>query len=363
MSVTTAAKTSIGQETTNQTMNDCDNTTDCTKNTSLSHSIRMAIGTVGITSCCLSIIGCIFAVAVIVIYKKYVFSVQRLILYFTISVFINVLGQILDRATFLYEVDDNMSTTICKVAALTSQYTALAIVGSVCCIMFELLIGVFKYTESGMRLNIIYVIVIFVLPITVSWIPFVNNSYGRTEWTCDIVIVNECCKMNTAGLIMTLLLWWIPLYATLFYLVIGYAIITIKLLYDRRCYTAMIELNRNQVYQNTYNDITYLKYYPILIMLINILPIVSSTYDIVYPNNPCRGLWIPAAFVKGIQGGFIATIAVLDSKTRKRLTFKELKTAFAYNILMKQVAEEYPVINSSISDSLHPNNSHYGTNQ
>ena len=344
-------------------MNNCD-TASCTGN--ISEGIRIAVGAVGITSCSLSLIGCLFAAAIIIIYKKYVFSVQRILLYLTISVFINVLGQLLDRVIFLYEGGElKNQTSACEFAGFVSQYSSWAILGSVCCSMFELLIGVFKYTESGKRLNLVYITLIFALPIGVNWIPFTVHGYGFKEWTCEIII-KKCCENYQQGIIMESVLWWIPLYATLFYMTVGYIAITIKLIYDKKCYTAMIELNRNRVYQNTYNDIMYLKYYPIIYMLINVLPLISDIYDVIHHEAPCQELWIPAAFIKGIQGGFITIAATLDPKTRKRLSFKELKMAFFYNVLTKQIAEEYPVINSSISDSLHPNNNknkdNYGTN-
>ena len=329
---------------------------NCTNNcSSVPENVRFKVGIVGIVSCSFSLLGCLFVVAIVVIYKKYVFSIQRLILYMTVSVFGNALGQLAQRIYLLHSdfSNDDESTT-CQIAGFVSQYTVWGILLSLCCMMFELLLGVFRYIESGMRLHLVYAAIIFVLPLTVNWIPFVAKAYGPMLWTCEI-ITHKCCEKYTEGIILGSVLWWVPLYATLVYMIIGYIVITAKLVYDKKRYTAMLELNRNQVYRNTYDDIMYLKYYPIIYMLINVLPIVSNIYDIFNQENPGHQLWVAVAFIKGIQGGIITVLAVLDPKTRKRLSFKNLKMAFLYNVMMKEAAEDYPIINSKISDSLHPN--------
>ena len=332
----------------NRKMNEC--------NRSDIDDVKLSVGIVGGISCFLSQLACLFVLFIIVVYKKCSFSTQRLILYVTFVVFINVSGQFVQRMLFIiyHHIEDgSLAQITCQAMGFVSQYSAWGILMSISCFVVELIFGVFQYTESGFKMHIVYIGVIFVLPFFPNCIPFAISAYGATQWTCEIVTYNKSCEKFTAGIVMETLLWWVPLYATLIFAVFGYATITLKLLYDRKRYTAMIELDRNEMYKNTYDDILYLKYIPVLYMLINMLPIVSSIYDVFNPDNPSHHLWLVVAFIKGIQGGVIIILLVLDPKTRKRLTYKQLKAAFLYNVLRKEPAEEYPIITSSISDSLH----------
>ena len=341
----------------NHKMNECN--MSCYE-TDVEDNVKLRVGIVGGISCFLSQLACVFVLFVIVVYKKYSFSSQRLILYVTFVVFMNVSGQLVQRMLFIYHrfdgnCDDSFAQIICQAMAFISQYSAWGILMSLSCFAVELIFGVFQYTESGFKMHIVYVGVIFVLPLFPNCIPFtVPNAYGATQWTCQI-ITHKSCETFTVGIVMETLLWWVPLYTTLTFAAFGYATITVKLLYDRKRYTAMIELDRNEMYKNTYDDIMYLKYLPILYMLINVLPVVSSIYDVAHPDNPCHHLWTVVAFIKGIQGGVMIILLVLDPKTRKRLTYKQLKAAFLYNVLRKEPAEDYPIITSSISDSLYQN--------
>ena len=318
----------------------------CTPVYNLTDKVRLQIGIAGLVSCCLSLLGCIFVIAIIVIYKKYVFSTQRLMLYLGISVMVNVTGQMIQAILIINNRTDGIA---CEVVAFMCQSAASSILISVTCISFELLIGIVFYKESGRRLNQFYFFAVFILPALTNWIPLVFKTYGFSGHSCEIV-TSQCTK----GAVLQIILWWIPLYLTIMGVIIIYIIITCKLSFDKKKYTAMLELNRNEVYKKTYDDVMYLKYYPIIYLVGNLIPVISDSIDIWHPEKPVYWLWIAATVIRGLQAGFLTLIVTLDPKTRKRLTPKQLRTAFMYNVLMREVVEDYPVITGNISDSLHP---------
>ena len=326
---------------------------NCNQADFISEKVKFQVGIAGLIPCCLSLLGCLFVIVILIIYKKYVFSTQRLILYLSISIFTYTFNYLIQISLI---INDETEGIACKVVAFIALYSSLSIIMSFVFYGVELLIGIMIYKESGRRLNQLYFLAVFILPAFVCWIPFMYQAYGYNEFECWIVD----CQNNTtliSGEILRAILWWVPLYLSILFMVIVYIAIMCKLYFDKKKYTPMLELNRNEVYKNTFDDVMYLRYYPILYMIINIIPIFSHVYTSLHPNKHIPSLWIATAIINGIQGGFLTLVVTLDPKTRKRLTFKQLKAAFMYNILMRDIVEDYPIINSDVSDSLHPSNS------
>ena len=57
-----------------------------------------------------------------------------------------------------------------------------------------------------------------------------------------------------SGEILRAILWWVPLYLSILFMVIVYIAIMCKLYFDKKKYTPMLELNRNEVYKKTFDD-------------------------------------------------------------------------------------------------------------
>ena len=315
--------------------------------------LRFQVGIAWAVPSSLSLLCCLFVIAILVIHKKYVFSTQRLMLYLSISVFLYTSGNLVQAVLVIRNETEGIA---CKVIAFTGHYASMSTLISISSLGLELLIGIMINKESGRRLNQLYFLAVFILPAFVCWIPFMYQAYGYNEFNCWIVD-HENNMTLISGEILRVVLWWVPLYLSILFMVIVYIAIMCKLYFDKKKYTPMLELNRNEVYKNTFDDVMYLRYYPILYMIINIIPIFSHVYTSLHPNKHITLLWIATAIIDGIQGGFLTLVVTLDPKTRKRLTFKQIKAAFMYNILMRDIVEDYPIINSDVSDSLHPSNS------
>ena len=315
-------------------------------NSNFSHDDWRIIGISGAVCSGLSILGCLFIIAIMIIYKKYVFTTQRVILYLTISVLLNTIGQLLQRIGY-----DLIYTkgTYCKILAFTSQYTAWCILLSLCCVLIELLLRIVFFRESGW-IEWLYIPVIFILPATVNWIPFQLNAYGAVYCFCSITTIKNCNRDKT-GIILETFLWWIPLYTTIIFGFITYGLILYRLSKERKEYTALVELDRDIVYTKTLQDVGYFKWYPLMYFILDIIPMASDIND--FTNKPLIPLWVGTSIIKGLQGGFIALAVAMDPKTRKRMTCKSLRAALLYNVFMRRTTEEYPIINGEVSDSLY----------
>ena len=296
----------------------------------------------------ISVLCCIFVIALMIIYKKYVFTIQRVILYLTVSTILNSITHIFESAT-LY------SEGYCMVIAFFNLYSAYCVLFSIDCFLVDMIYRVKYFRETG-AIEWLYIPAIFVTPLLVAWIPFLTGSYGRVNGICVIVTINSTtCEQDIKGLIMYLVFWWIPLYLTFIVGGLAYVYILWKLWRSKKRYTAVLELDRELMYQKIVSDINYLKWYPLIYGILNIIPVINSTVYHIKPATLKLPLYLFSIVVRGLQGGFIAIAATLDPKTRKRMKWRHIKAAFIENVLCRDSIEEYPIITSSYTDSLNPN--------
>ena len=319
---------------------------NCSKfSTELNHTLALRI-TNGTTSS-ISLLCCIFVIALMIIYKKYVFTIQRLILYLTVSTILNSITHILESAL--------SSEGYCTVIAFFNLYSAYCVLFSIDCFLVEMIYRVKYFRETG-AIEWLYIPAIFLTPLLVVWIPLLTGSFGRVNGICKIVTINsDTCELEIKGLIMHLVFWWIPLYLTFIVSALAYVYILWKLWRSKKRYTAVLELDRELMYQKTVSDINYLKWYPLIYGILNIIPVISSTVYHIKPATLKLPLYFFSIVVRGLQGGFIAIAATLDPKTRKRMKWRHIKAAFIENVLCRDSIEEYPIITSNYTDSLNPN--------
>uniref|UniRef100_A0A1X7UPV4 G-protein coupled receptors family 2 profile 2 domain-containing protein n=1 Tax=Amphimedon queenslandica TaxID=400682 RepID=A0A1X7UPV4_AMPQE len=316
---------------------------------------QQVIGLTGAITSSISLISCLLVILMMIVYKKYTFTTQRLILYLTISVMFDSIAHILQGGSF--GIISNHSK-YCMAIAFLRQYFAWSIILSIDCILMEMALRIICRRESG-KGEWLYIPFIFVFPLFFAWIPLLKHDYGDIQGTCNFLTINPgTCTRNRTGLILDVVLWWVPLYLTFFVGAIVYLIIICQLNISKRRYTAMLELDKEVIYKRTMNDIGYFKWYPLLYFIINLIPIAAATTSYIRPNDDLLALNIPSTIIVGLQGGFIALAAALDPSTRKRLGWRSFCSAFKENVLCRDTAEEYPILEGNFTDSLNLSETH-----
>lgn len=309
----------------------------------------MYIGIAGAISGSVSIISCLLVLSLMVIYKKYVFSFQRLIIYLTISILLDDIDRTLQGAFY-----EQLSTNwrLCKALAFLSQYWSLCILLAVACVLVEMFLQVIARWDTN-RLQLLYPATIFLLPAIVAWIPFVTGSYGFTGCFCSIRYTDlATCAKDTRGMVMKIILWWVPFNLTAVFGGLAYICILCSISRQRKQYSALIEVDRNIQYEQFVRDVGYFKWFPLILLIINIVPLVADLHNFFSNSQPLGELWAVSAVVKGLQGGVIAVAITLDPNTRKVLNCRSLTGAWYNNVLRKKSVEEYPIIAGRITDSL-----------
>lgn len=307
------------------------------------------IGLTGAGTAFISFIGCLIVLAIMIVYKKYIVTTQRLILYLTVCVLLDSIIHMIQGASYSILATTN---GYCMGIAFTRQYLAWTIILSIVSILIELTLRVTCKRSSG-PVECLYIPFIYVIPLTISWIPFVKHSYGDIDGSCTFLTINPgSCTRDEIGLILDIVLWWIPLYITFIIGGLTYLIILCRLNSAKREYTPLLEMDREVIYQRTMNDIGYFKWYPLLYMIINIIPVITATISYVKPHEDELALNVTSTIIIGLQGGFIALAVALDPSTRKRLGWRSFCAAFKENILCRVTYEEYPITEGNLTDSL-----------
>ena len=301
-------------------------------------------------SAMVSALCCIFVIILIFLLKKHHFFIQRLIIYSCLATLIRSVSLIL----LLHRLGNNNSRVVenlCIVSAFLNQWSLWTITLNFLLITFVLLItGVFH--KNVAHLEGLYVVLIFIFPLTFNWIPFINNTYGRNEAVCWIRDVNyDNCTEHNFGSILQTVLWTIPAYLLLALFITTYVLVTVFVARQKYCnrWKAKITTDpETRILKKRLNEEVWpLLLLPTGLLLLNIFPIANQVYNTINPNDPSLALWMLQAVFSPLIGGYIALIYLLDRDTIKRLKYSNLKAA----ITQRDVVREYPIQVGRISDS------------
>jgi hypothetical protein len=121
-------------------------------------------------SAALSLVGCLFMIFIICLFKKYQFFVQRLILWLSTAALVDTIG-------YLMIPEVIKPNGYCTFMAFWQEYMDWSVLLWVCCITFNLYWTVLKLKKTN-RLEWVYHLICWGLSLAIACIPFLNDSYG-----------------------------------------------------------------------------------------------------------------------------------------------------------------------------------------
>ena len=300
------------------------------------------IAIVAASSGSFSLLASLAVILVIVIFKKYNFFIQRLILYLCIAAALNSVSIVLRFSQITQHSEDENLHRLCIATAFIDQTTLWSLNIAFCCMTFNMLITV-VFNRSTNRLELGYIFLIFVLPITYNWIPFLHESYGEAGAWCWITSVNHHdpnCTVLKFGMYLQYALWYVPHYILLGILLVGYIVVVIVVIRKTQKWKGLYstEIETEIQKEHLKEMVMPLIFYPIGFFILNLFPLINRIYN----NSDISNLvlWYLHAVFSPLQGGLIALVYVLDKGTMKRLTLKELR---AYLFHRSTPVRDYPV--------------------
>lgn len=316
--------------------------------------LNVAFGFISLLASCL-------VIALVILFKKWQFFTQRLVLYLAISVGLESIAVIIAKIDYNGETSE-FYLRFCQFSGFVQQnvfWMALNAVASITVYIFASAM----FSKRTDHLEALYLFFIFVFPFLLNWIPFIDSAYGDSGAWCWIRSQDSSCSTFLFGQILQFVLWYIPFYIILTVLLFLYVIILVKIhCFDRRKWTGM-EYNRTDKQHHIKvmsREVRSLLRYPLIYFLFNLFSLALRIFGAFDDAQALLPLYILTAIAFPIHSSFIALAFTLDSDTRKRLKWKQIKAA-AKELCQRNdegVISEYPA--EHVSDT--ERSIAYGTN-
>jgi hypothetical protein len=300
-----------------------------------------------------SALCCVFVICLIFLLKKHHFFIQRMILYHCLASLVDSFGYILGLQHLGYRTQSiaQAQDTLCTISGFITLLASWILIVDYSVITFTLLMTA-VFHKNVMRLEPLYVVMIFVLPLTFTWIPFVGNSYGEIEGRCWIRNFNyDDCTEHPLGEVFIIVLWNVPLFSILIVLIPVY-LFTIAYATRERCrktknnsYYDDPEMERLR--KNLIKDVWRILFFPFGLIFLNLFVIVTTVYNSTGSAAPRSVELLHGAF-SPLQGGYIALVYILDGDTLRRLTYSNIRAAMTRR--NTDTVHEYP-FEAGLTDS------------
>ena len=312
-------------------------------------------------SAIVSALCCIFVTGLVFLLKKHYFFIQRLVLYHCLAALLRSFSTILRLHRLGYNSEGEALDVVCTISGFTGQLTLWILIMDYSVITFTLLMTV-VFHKNVARLEGLFVVLIFIFPLTFNWIPFINNTYGRAGLWCWIRTVNyDDCSKHRFGVILRDVLWNVPFLIVLLVMIPMFLITIIYVARQRCCKrgkdTHNPEMERMRKHLN--EQVFPLLFFPFGVIFLNLFPTINVIYGYINANNPSYAIWMLHAICSPLQGGYIALVYVLDRDTLRQLTYSKIKAT----LVGRDTVCRYPMEAGGISDSAfigdHPSATHY----
>lgn len=313
------------------------------------------IGWVSFGSGTVSELCCFFILFIIILFKKYRSTPQRVILYLTITVLLY------SGVFILHGVKNNLdpdydSDPLCMIVGFLDQVVSWMELIAICCLTFDLFVRVLFLWDNTKKLELVYFILIFIFPFTFNWIPFIKNTYGFGGSYCWIRQYKyNNCTLDEFGLILRFTLFWVPFYILILAMTIAYATAVIKTHRRVKEFSGKHNPGELIIKQRMLSEVHHYKYYPVIIGIIFSVALISRIAEAVNHQNSFFPLRLIHVIVFCLQGPVITIAFLLDRDTRQQLCrYQSIRSALYALFCPCKIAkvQEYQAIISVPTDSL-----------
>lgn len=279
----------------------------------------------------LSLIGCVFMVGTIWLFRKYQVRSQRLILYLTIAAFFDTIGYMMGKLT----VDGPR----CDFEAWWMTYFDWTVLAWTSCITFDLYM---LLTRRKIIAHWKYHIICWIVPLIISVLPFIGDNYGPAGAWCWIKHSSPAWRFC---------IWYIPLFLT----IIAMLVLWSRTIYLHKRNTPLPggqDVNSEMMRTLIEEDMKTLRWYPLVYLLLSFFPLILRIHNaFTAEGQDVYFLWIMTAITAPLQGACNAVVFGLDPDTRSKLSWFQVKMAFTSRFSSKQVIQEYPVDGDGTQDA------------
>ncbi|XP_071511766.1 cyclic AMP receptor-like protein A [Diadema antillarum] len=275
----------------------------------------------------LSLVGCIFMITLIWLFKKYELFVQRLILYLTVAAFFGSISKFMESP--------REDSAVCNFEAWWTSFWDWVTLLWVSCITFNLYLIIIWMMNTEKK-EIIYHIVTWGISLLMACLPLIGDRYGPAgAW----------CWIKDEYPVWRFFMWYGPLVLLIVLMFVTYTYITYKLRHRIRSWQGTYEPEIERSRQLIREEIKPLRAYPFIYLVLSIFPLINRIQNAVSPNNPIFALYLLHAMSDPLVGFVNAIVYGMDPETRSRLSWTQIKGALNKRSAHQPI-REYPLVSA-----------------
>ena len=261
-----------------------------------------------------SIVGCIFTIFIIWLFKKYTEFSQRMIIHLSIATLL--------QAIFYVLVDIVLEATVmCKMQGALLQFIAWVILLWILSIIFNLLWNVIwmkNLEKYERRISLLC----WGLPIVIAGVPFADNAYAPAGAWCWY-------KNSFAWMFGS---WYVWSQSSFVFIFVSIVVITYKLRKVSKDLVGTIDDDFTRRKQSIKEAVRTLRLYPIAYFLVILFPTIHRIQNVVEGSpEHHRGKFILVllhSLTDPLDGAIITLVFVMDKRTRQVLNLKFMREAW-----------------------------------
>lgn len=278
----------------------------------------------------LSCVFILFMIGVIIILRKYKFFMQRLILYLALAALSIVLAACFDFTAADSSYNSTAGNIYCTINGFAQQMALWWFTMSALVISIVVFIQVVLKRDVA-RFEVLFVLLIFLLPLLINWIPFVSKGYGPFQYYCWIktrsYFQDSSQKKETRGDVYVLVFYYVPnfvLTAVMFALIMATAAVVRK---RKKMWYIREQSSIKRIQEQLQTEVRKLLYFPLVISMAKLVNCVTIIISLKYPgySDVTIAFEILSIVTFALQGVLIMLIFVLDPDTRNELKWHRLK--------------------------------------
>lgn len=258
----------------------------------------------------LSLIGCVFIIFIIWLFRHYKSQVQRLTLYLSISAGLQSISYVVGD---LYPDKD-----VCRFQSFITQYFDWSTLLWVCIMSLNMVLVI--HNRSSTTHEKWFHLCCWGVPLIWASLPFIGNKYGMAGLWCWIVRDATAMRFGT---------WYVPVFILLVVLVVVYVYIIATVLRSTGAWSGFNKADEERDKNMLAKEVKPLAAFPLIYIAFSIPNLIYRIDDAVHPDKlPSYPLLILNVIFMPSIGSVNSIAFALYSEIQKLLTWRQIKFAF-----------------------------------
>ena len=257
----------------------------------------------------LSLLGCLFVIAIVCLFRLYKFFVLRLVLFLSIS------AAFMSISYLITDIHSNRLS--CQFQAFIMQYFSWSTILWVIMITISVVLSIKQ--KLLLRYEKYFHLISWLLPFFWSALPFIGNSYGRAGIWCWIK--NEATELRFGT-------WLVPKFIVILFLVISYSYILFKVLRQKENWGGAFNPEALQNSELLIKEVKQLAAYPLIYLFLSVPAFVYRILDATPSHDNSLYLPLILSVLTSPSNGAINTVVfAFYGEIQKKLTLSQFKLA------------------------------------